>query len=115
VTGAEVFDLQRFQRLTLGDPNLQRQLLSAFVRQLSQEKSRLARSARASEGEFQSALHRLKGSCALVAAARLMERLTVLEQGAGQARATRQAAARAVAEDLVQLEDVLGARLRSLE
>jgi len=62
-------DLQHLRRYTLGDPSLEKEVLSLFVMQLPQTVAALH--AAASQRDWKIAAHTLKGSCRAVGAFRL--------------------------------------------
>ena len=103
-----VFNRQNFHAATLGDSDLQRQLIESFLRQRAATRENLTAAAHAGQGQFSEAVHQLKGICHFTAAERMLRIVRSIE-GADRLKdgGDRMLAAQALLEGLDQLEQAL--------
>lgn len=88
-----VFNRVAFDRLTMGDPALQAQLLDAFLRELPRARESLPVAAVAGGQEFSDLLHRLQNTCQFMAADRLLSVLKAASGPRGPKTLTQRASA----------------------
>jgi hypothetical protein len=107
-----VFSRDDFNRLTLMDDGLQRQLIEAFLKQGATLRAELVDTARSSQGGFRDSVHRLKGSCHYMGALRLLRVLGSLNPGIDFNTAEERVdVARRILQELGSLEGALSAVL----
>jgi HPt (histidine-containing phosphotransfer) domain-containing protein len=91
---ATEIDLAFLAGQTGGDPDLAREVLAMFVRQVPAEVDRLAAAGPAEQREI---AHRLVGSAAAIGAIAVAEAARAIEDGGGDVSRLRDAVARAIA------------------
>lgn len=103
-----VFNRQSFDAVTLGDTDLQRQLIESFLRQRAATCESLTAAAHAGQERFGQAIHQLRGICHFTAAERVLRIVRSIE-GADRLsdEADRVMAAQALLEGLDELEKAL--------
>lgn len=103
-----VFSREEFDRATLCDIGVQRELIEAFLKEAATCRAELASMARCSPERFSHAMHRLKGGCHYMAGLRLFRLLDTpparfsLDSAQGRERV-----AECIIEELVHLERAL--------
>jgi HPt (histidine-containing phosphotransfer) domain-containing protein len=103
-----IFNLLKFELLTIGDTGLQRQLAESFLKQSPKSREDLVLAAQSDGGQFDQAIHRLKGSCHFTAADRLLGLLRSVENvGETTNQEFRMRVAQAILGGLDQLETSL--------
>lgn len=111
-----VFSREEFDRATLGDSGLQRELIEAFLKEAATCRAELVGLARSGPDLFMHAVHRLKGSCHYTAGLRLLSVLESVPQRFNVDHAQgRVQAAGCIIQELDQLESSLAGMLDKLK
>ncbi len=107
-----VFNRARLADVTLGDLELQNQLLASFLRDLPRTREALTAEAALEAAALREVVHKLRGSCHFAGADRLAALLRNVEARiAGEAHEWREALLHRIQTELLALEHELSAHM----